>query len=441
MTGAQHTDSTGDSAMRKAYWRILPLIAVAYLCAYTDRVNVSFAAAKMNADLGFSATIYGLGAGLFFLGYALFEIPSNLMCARFGPRRWIARIMVTWGLLSAGMMLVATPTQFYVLRFMLGVAEAGFYPGVIYYFSGWFPPRWRGRAVSRFYVAGPVTSIVLGVVSVWLLDLHGLAGLKGWQWLFLVQGLPSVLVGLLLLRYLPDRPQDVAWLSAAEKDWIRQELALEQQRIGTPDRHGTLAALRNPRVLHIGLIGCLLIGIQATVVLSAPLILAAATGLSPKEVGWIVSLGGAIGVVVILWAGNFADPRNARFQDSLVYSVLVAIALLVLATSTSPTVTIAAYLAFAACCFTIPSLNSSGWADVLHERELAVGAAAINTMAQIGAFVMPFAWGALKDATGDYRAGLWMLFGGAVVMCVVLQRFCRQLPPPVSRRAAFSPQA
>lgn len=421
------TDSTARSAMAKSFWRILPLIALAYLCAYTDRVNVGFAAAQMNADLGFSATIYGLGAGLFFLGYALFEIPSNMLCVRFGPRRWIARIMVTWGLLSAATMFVTSPLQFYALRFALGIAEAGFYPGVIYYFSGWFPPSHRGRAVSRFFVAGPLTSVMLGVVSVWLLDLHGLAGLKGWQWLFLVQGLPSVLVGLLLLRFLPDRPADVAWLAPAEKDWIDRELALEQQRIGAPARHGALAALRNPRVLQLGLYGFLLIGVQATVVLSAPLVLAAETGLGAKQVGWIVSLGGLIGTAVILWAGGFADRRAARFPDSLVYSVLVAIALLVLALSPSPGVTIAAYLLFAACCFTIPMLNSSGWADVLSARELAVGAAAINTMAQVGAFLMPFAWGALKDATGDYRAGLFMLFGMAVAMCALMQWFCRQL--------------
>lgn len=153
------------SAMSKVFWRILPLIALAYLFAYMDRVNVSFAAAQMNDDLKFSATIYGLGGGLFFLGYALFEIPSNLMLVRFGARQWIARIMITWGLLSAGMMFVQTPMQFYVVRFLLGVAEAGFYPGVIYYFSSWFPPCHRGRAVSRFYVASPLSSVVMGGIS------------------------------------------------------------------------------------------------------------------------------------------------------------------------------------------------------------------------------------------------------------------------------------
>lgn len=223
-TGERQT-AIGAAAMRKAFWRIIPLILLAYLFAYIDRVNVSFAAADMNADLGFSATVYGLGGGLFFLGYALFEIPSNLMLVRFGARQWIARIMVTWGLLAAGMMFVQTAEQFYILRSVLGVAEAGFYPGVIYYFSGWFPPCHRSRAVSRFYIAGPLASMVMGAMSGWLLGLDGTAGMHGWQWLFLVQGLPTVLVGLLVLRFLPDAPATVLWLSQPEKEWIHNELA------------------------------------------------------------------------------------------------------------------------------------------------------------------------------------------------------------------------
>lgn len=414
-------------AMRKCFRRILPLIAIAYLCAYTDRVNVSFAAAQMNADLGFSATIYGLGGGLFFLGYALFEIPSNLMCVRYGSRKWLARIMVTWGLLSAAMMFVSSPLQFYTLRFLLGVAEAGFYPGVIYYFSNWFPPCHRGRAVSRFYVASPLSSVVLGTASGWLLGLDGHAGLQGWQWLFLAQGLPSVLAGIILLRFLPERPGEVDWLTDAEKAWIADELTREQVRIGEPVNHGVLAAMRNPRVIQLGLFGMLLIGAITTLVLSAPLVLTAATGLPTGKVGLIVGLGGLIGSGLMLWAGNFADHRGARFPDALVYSVVLAIAFLVLALSASGAVTVAAYLVFAAVCFTVPMLTSSGWADVLSARELAVGAAAINTLSQIGAFIAPFAWGALKDATGDYRAGLFMLFAMAVMLCALLRRICRQV--------------
>ena len=245
-------DAVGHTAMTKALWRILPLIALAYLFAFMDRVNVSFAAAQMNDDLKFSATIYGLGGGLFFLGYALFEIPSNLMLVRFGARQWIARIMTSWGLLAACMMFIQTPMQFYVVRFLLGVAEAGFYPGVIYYFSGWFPQSYRGRAVSRFYVASPLASVVMGGISGGLLGLDGLGNLQGWQWLFLVQGLPAVFVGLLVLRFLPDAPATVAWLTEPEKKWLQDTLAHEQARMRQPVGHNVLAAFRNPRVLLLG---------------------------------------------------------------------------------------------------------------------------------------------------------------------------------------------
>lgn len=415
------------SAMTKVFWRILPLIALAYLFAYMDRVNVSFAAAQMNDDLKFSATIYGLGGGLFFLGYALFEIPSNLMLVRFGARQWIARIMITWGLLSAGMMFVQTPMQFYVLRFLLGVAEAGFYPGVIYYFSSWFPPCHRGRAVSRFYVASPLSSVVMGGISGWLLGLDGRANLQGWQWLFLVQGLPAVLVGLLVLRFLPDAPGTVNWLTTSEKAWIQDELALEQARIGVPARHNVLAAFANPRVLLLGAIGFLLIGAITTFILSAPMILAGATGLAPKPVGYVVSLGGLAGAVIMLLAGNYADRHGDRFLNSFWFTVVLAGSFLVLTLPAVPIIAIVAYLAFAASCFAIPMLTSSGWAEVLHVRELAVGAAAINTMSQIGAFVTPYAWGVAKDATGGFQAGLWGLLAMTLMQGALILLLRRQV--------------
>lgn len=404
--GTTADGAIGRSAMHKAFWHILPLILVAYLFAYMDRVNVSFAAASMNEDLKFSATIYGLGGGLFFLGYALFEIPSNLMLVRFGARKWIARIMITWGLLSAAMMFVETPLQFYVLRFLLGVAEAGFYPGVIFYFAGWFPPCHRSRAVSRFFVATPLASVVMGAMSGWLLGLDGHSGLQGWQWLFLVQGLPTVLVGLVVLRFLPEKPESVSWLSQPEKDWIHRELAAEQTRIGTPAGHNVLAAFRNPRVLMFGAFGFLLIGVLMTFILSAPIILAAATGLDETGVGYLVSLGGLLGAAAILFGGNYADRHGDRFLNASCCTVVMAAAFLAIYLVPSPVVVGIAYLAFATVCFVIPMLTSSAWAEVLHVRELAVGAAAINTICQVGAFLMPFGWGAARDATGSFDAGL-----------------------------------
>jgi MFS transporter, ACS family, tartrate transporter len=396
----------GKSAMGKAFWRIIPLILVAYLFAYMDRVNVSFAAVDMNADLGFSATVYGLGGGLFFLGYALFEIPSNLLLVRYGARKWIARIMITWGLLSAGMMFVETPMQFYVLRFLLGVAEAGFYPGVIYYFAGWFPPCHRSRAVSRFYIAGPLASVVMGAMSGWLLSLDGNVGLHGWQWLFLVQGLPTVFVGLIILRYLPDSPAAVRWLTTSEKDWIAGELAHEQHLIGHPVRHNVLAAFRNPRVLMFGAIGFTCIGAFITFTLSAPQILIEATGLETTKVGYLVSFGGLIGTAMTLYLGNRADRDGDRFIYGFWCAAVMAASFLTIWLVPSPFAVALAYLTFSTFAFAVSMLISSAWAEALHVRELAVGAAAINTLSQIGAFVSPFAWGALKDSTGSFDAGL-----------------------------------
>ena len=397
----------GAGAMRKAMWRIIPLILVAYLFAYLDRVNVSFAAADMNADLGFSATVYGLGGGLFFLGYALFEIPSNLLLVRYGARQWIARIMITWGLLSAGMMFVTNAEQFYILRFLLGVAEAGFYPGVIYYFSSWFPPCHRSRAVSRFYIAVPLASLVMGAVSGWLLDLDGTAGLAGWQWLFLAQGLPTVLVGLAVFVWLPDRPATVSWLTPAERDWIEEELAREQSLMGAPPSHNVLAALRNPKVLLNGALSFLLIGANITFTLSAPMVLAAIGGLDRSAVGWTVSIGGILGTLAMLWLGHVADRRSDRFIYAFWCTAIIAACYLVIGLGGPGFVIVAVYLAFAAAAPSVQMLLSSAWPEVMTKAELAVGAAAINTIAQIGAFFTPFAWGALEDRTGSFEVGLY----------------------------------
>lgn len=415
-----HIENIGKAAMNKVFWRILPLILVAYLFAYMDRVNVSFAAASMNEDLAFSATVYGLGGGLFFLGYALFEIPSNLMLVRYGARKWIARIMITWGLLSAAMMFVQTPMQFYVLRFLLGVAEAGFYPGVIFYFAGWFPSCHRGRAVSRFYVAVPLASVVMGGMSGWLLGLDGNAGLHGWQWLFLVQGLPTVLVGLVVLRYLPDAPATVGWLTRSEKDWIHTELAKEQARIGEPAEHNVLAAFRNPRVLLLGLFGFLLIGVVTAINLNAPLILQGATSLDDKGIGYVVALGGVLGAAAIIYGGNHADRHGDRWGNAFWCCLVLAGTVLLIGLAPTPILVVIAYLVFATVCFTIPMLTSSGWSEVLHVRELAVGAAAINTICQIGAFVAPYGWGIAKDATGSFQPALVTMSFIAMAMSSLL---------------------
>lgn len=418
-------DVIGRSAMAKAMWRILPLILLAYVMAYMDRVNVSFASLQMNDDLKFSATIYGLGAGLFFLGYALFEVPSSLMLTRYSAPQWLARIMVTWGLLAAGMMFVRLPLHFYVMRFLLGVAEAGFFPSVIYYLAAWFPSSFRARAVSRIYIASSLASVVMGAISGSLLALDGTAGLQGWQWLFLAQGLPAVLLGVILLRLLPDAPATAPWLTGDEKAWIHRELARDAALVGPPVHHNLLSAFANTRVLMLGSLGFLTNLAGNGLLLSAPAVLVAGTGFDTARVGSIVSIGGGLGVVCILIAGWNADRHGDRLRDAFVLMVAVAAGLLLLGVASTPAVVILGYLLFSATSFTAGMLLISSWADVLPVRQLAVGGAAINTLWQVGNFLSPYAWGMAKDATGNFQAGL---VGGSVVavLCALLIIYVRE---------------
>jgi MFS transporter, ACS family, tartrate transporter len=411
--------------MRKAYWRILPLICLAYLLAWVDRVNVSFASIQMNGDLRFSATIYGLGGGLFFLSYALIAVPSNLFLVRFGARSWLGRIMIAWGLLAAGMMFVRTPMQFYALRFLLGVAEGGFFPGVIYYFSDWFPTAFRGRAISRFFVAGPLASVVMGGVSGWLLGLDGLAHLRGWQWLFLVQGLPSVVAGLLVLRYLPNSPGTVAWLSPLEKAWIQQRLSAEAARIRAPTNDQVFSAFCHPRTLQLGVISFLMLGSTVTLILSAPAVLRTSTGLDTQHIGHLVTAGGIVGALSMLLAGWYSDHKGDRLPMACTCMAVVSLSLVVLAVSSSLTIVAAAYLAFSAVCFTVVMLTASSWADVLHVRQLAIGAAVINTLGNLGAFLLPYCWGVIKDETGDFQAGLMGLSVMALLCAALILKLRR----------------
>jgi ACS family tartrate transporter-like MFS transporter len=421
----QQYDAIANSAVAKASWRILPLIGLGYLFSYMDRVNISFAAAQMNEDLQFSATVYGLGGGLFFLSYAAFEIPSNLLLVRFGARRWIARIMVTWGLLAAGMMFVRTPMQFYVMRFLLGFAEAGFFPGVIFYLSSWFPSSHRGRVISRFYCVGALTSVVMGLMSAWLLDLDGRWDLRGWQWLFLIQGLPAVLVGVAIFLRLPDTPRSVKWLTPAEKDYLQRELLREAALAGEHATYSVFTALRHPLVLQLGGIGFLTIGSYVTFVLSTPALLAGATGLDMRHVGYVVSIGGVLGTLGMLLSGWLSDRRGDRFTYLLGSTVLLAGAYFVFGIATSPVTATVAYLVIAAVWTTVTLSTWMVTTDVLHVRLLAVGSAAINSMSQLGAFIAPYAWGASKDATGTYAVGMLALPIAtliAVAMILILRR-------------------
>jgi ACS family tartrate transporter-like MFS transporter len=408
------------SAIAKASWRIIPLLGLGYLVAYMDRVNIGFASTRMNDDLHFSATIYGIGGGLFFLSYALFEVPSNLLLVKFGPRRWIARIMVTWGLLAMAMMLVRVPWHFYLIRFLLGFAEAGFFPGVIYYMAHWFPLAHRGRAISRFYVTAPLTSVVMGAISGWLLGLDGLSGLHGWQWLFLVEGAPAVIMGLLILWLLPEAPAAAHWLTEPERDWLTGELAADAARLGPPADHSILDALRDPLVFQLGVIGLLFISCFYALTLSAPKLLLVGTGWDITHVGYVVGLGGLLGAVSMLVSGWMTDRAADRFPVLLVCTALLAIAYAALGLGGSPAIVIAAYLLFATAWSPVTACHVQLWADVLPIRKLAVGCAAINSMSQIGAAISPWLWGWARDATGGYGLALGVMTAAMLLAIAVI---------------------
>jgi MFS transporter, ACS family, tartrate transporter len=415
------------SALAKTSWHILPLLVLAYICALMDRVNIGFAALQMNVDLGFSATVYGLGGGLFFLGYALFEVPSNILLARFGARRWIARIMITWGLLGTGMMFVGTPTQFYVLRFLLGVAEAGFYPGVIYYLSQWYPRSHRGRAFSIFYAAVPLSSIVMGSLAGVLLGLNGVAHLKGWQWLFLIEGLPALIMGIIIFACLPDTPKSARWLSAAESGWMEGQLAMEAAAIGEPVSDNVGSALRHPLVLQFSLIGFLVLFCSITFTLSAPLVLKDLTRLSAAQVGYVVGIGGIFAAFGTLFCGRFSDKRGDRFGPILIGTMLMGGAFLGMAFAPSASIVTFAYFVFAAAWPSVASSLTMLWPEAIHIRLLAVGAAAINSVANLGSFIGPYFWGVTRDVSGSFHAGLLSLAAIAFVTLVPMLLLRRQV--------------
>ena len=394
----------GKAALRKASWRLIPLLGLGYGIAYMDRINISFASLQMNRDLHFSATVYGFGAGLFFLSYAACEVPSNLLLHRVGARRWLARIMLTWGLLAMGMMFVRTPVQFYTVRFLLGMAEAGFFPGVIFYLSEWFPARLRARVISRFYVALPLSSTMMGAVAGPLLHLQGRLGLAGWQWLFLVEGLPSVLFSVVLWRLLTDKPKDAAWLSAEEREWLVREMANQPVDSGHGEDVGK--ALRDPRVWQVG--GIMLCYLTTTYAyqLSAPAILQRATGLGVTEVGWLVSGAGLLGAAAMLGNAAHSDRTGERRWHVALPFLVMVVAFAVSGLLRTPVVVVAGLTVASVCNVGLQSPMIAVPGSFLKGRSMAAGIAAMNTVGMMGGFIGPWAMGVVKDHTGEYRLGL-----------------------------------
>ena len=407
--GDQGDPAVGRTALAKASWRLLPLLGLGYGIAYMDRINISFAALQMNADLGFSAAVYGLGGGLFFLGYALCEVPSNLILARVGARVWIARIMLTWGLIAVGMMFVRTPVQFYAMRFLLGMAEAGFFPGVVFYLMGWFPSAERGRAISRFYVALPISITVMGGLAGTLLGLRGHFGLAGWQWLFLVEGVPAIAMSVVILLLLPNGPGDAAWLSVEEKAWIAQRLSADRAAVGSSGDPGVGRALVDPRVWLLGLCNMCILACAYAFNLSAPTILVAETHQSAGGVGYVTAIAGLVAGAGMLLAGWISDRRGERHLLLVGFLTLAAVGYVILASFHSPWSAIGAYALITIATTAVQAVFWLVPSDVLHGRSAAAGVAAIGSIGMVGAFLGPWAWGVARDQTGAYQVGFLAL--------------------------------
>ena len=417
----------GASSRRKVSLRLLPVIAIGYGLAYMDRVNISFASLQMNQDLHFSATVYGLGAGLFFIGYAACEVPSNLMLLRFGAKRWLARIMFTWGLLAGAMMFVRTPLEFYVLRFLLGMAEAGFFPGVIYYLTLWFPADMRARAVSRFYIALPLSSTLMGSLAGWLLGMGGKLGLAGWQWLFLLEGLPSVVFSGVILWALPDGPEKAKWLSADEKAWLTDRLEADAGRAHLGHGAGVLQALMSPKVWTVGLFFFCALTCTYAYQFSAPAMLQGATGWSVAKVGYLVAGFGAAGALAMLLNGAHSDRTRERRMHIVIPCVLMAASFLTSGWSGWGWLTVAAlglsFVAFMA--LQGPALSVP--TEFLAGRAAAAGIAAMNTITMFSGFLGPYYMGRIKDLTGSYFVGLRGLVFPSLLAGAVMWALTRSL--------------
>jgi ACS family tartrate transporter-like MFS transporter len=417
----------GDSALRKASWRLVPLIAFGYCAAFVDRVNISFAAPSMNRDLHFSASIYGLGAGVFFVSYVLLEVPSNLLLVRFGARRWLARIMFTWGLLAIGMTLIRTPMQFYCMRFLLGAAEAGFFPGVVFYLTEWFPPEYRARTISRFYIALPLASTVMGSLAGGLLSLNGHLSLAGWQWLFLVEGLPPLLLSVLFWLHLPDAPADARWLTPGERAWLEDRLATAaaRTRANTHTAADLLAVVADCR---IWLIACFFF-CELTVLyawsFSAPVILEGVTGFNIGRVGIVIAGFGLAGAAAMLINALHSDSVEERWTHIIIPMLMMALGFLVGGLTHRPMLAVPAFLlgvigysAAQGPALSLPAAFLSG-------RTSAIGYAFVNMIGMTGGFIGPYWMGRARDLTGDYQRGLLTLAVpslGAALLVFLLQR-------------------
>jgi ACS family tartrate transporter-like MFS transporter len=416
--------------MRRVSWRLLPLLFLLYIFCWFDRSNISIAALQMNSELKFSSAAFGFGAGIFFLSYSLFEVPSNLILGRLGARRWLARIAITWGLLSCSMMLVRTPQQFYAVRFLLGMAEAGFFPGVIYYLSLWFPAAYRARAMSLILIGIPLSQVLGAPLGGALLGLTGIWNLSGWQWLFLVEGLPTVLLGLAALSYFTDRPEDAQWLSNPQREWLSERL--EQERQQTVAVHvSPLRALGHPLlwVLIFPYFALCTIAYGAT--FWAPLLVRDALGTSNSATSLIVGGIYLLAVLVYPLAGALSDRTDDRCGFAALGLAFYCVGGIGVALLPHTILRVAALVVLQV---GNPIFMSSFWCvptKLLKGSSAAAGIALVSAIGTTGGFFGPSIIGFLKQTTGSDSGAFLGLAGLALLGAIV----CIQLRQAV----AFNP--
>jgi ACS family tartrate transporter-like MFS transporter len=400
----------------KCAWRLIPFMVVLYVVNFLDRVNVGFAALTMNRDLGFSPAIYGFGAGLFFVGYFLCQVPANLILRRLGARRWIFLILAVWGVVSVSNAAIRGPASFYSLRFLLGVAEAGFFPGMIFYLTLWFPRFYRARFTATFMTAVPLASIIGGPLSGFILEMNGTSALAGWQWLFLLEGVPACVLAFAVLKLLPDGPGDASWLSQPEKETIASRLAAED----ATTHHSFLRALCDVRVLALCPVGLGLSFGNYGVGLWLPQIVQS-MGYSNIATGFIVAVPSLAGMVAMVLWGRSSDYHGERVKHVAAAALLAAISLGVASLSSSNIAVLAA-LTFATvgiysalpAFYSVPSMFLSGTAA-------AGGIALVNTFGTgLGGFLGPTVVGLLRQGTGGYAGGMQALALGLTVSASIL---------------------
>ena len=419
------TNATERQTMRKVYLRVLPFTFALYLICYLDRVNIGFAALTMNKDLGLSSYVYGLGAGAFFWGYFLLEVPSNLILERVGARRWIARIMITWGIVSGCFAFVQGPVSFFILRFLLGLAEAGFFPGMILYFTYWFPPYHRARITAGFMAAIPVSIGIGAPISTALLQLDGLFGLAGWKWLFLAEAAPAVIMGLVVLFYLTDKPAIARWLEPDERTWLTALLEKERQAVQSLRSISVLQTLISPRVLALAAIHFAQAGVSVGIAVFTALIIKQ-LGLSNMQTGFLTAVPYICGTIGILVWGHISDRMNERRWNlaASCFCMTIGFGMAEITVGTWWSIVcislgVIGLYASNAHLWPLPSMFLTGAAA-------ASGIAWTNSVGILAGGITPAAVGWIKDVTGSYEGGLYLLAAWGLLGAVVAALFVRE---------------